>query len=301
MPNTLAHIAINSAVLAPLRVPFAAVLAGCIIPDVPWIVRRILIGTHFDLPQVETFAYFVVLASLFGCVAMCLAFSLLFKQWKLVFGFSVLGCLIHLLADSLQDKWGVGVHLFAPLTWQALSLASIPIESTATRFLTIAGLAIFFLNSKRFRIERDQLTVDSARLSAFTVCLIAYFSLPVVFVDDVIASNTQHLGTLMNRSDRSGKPIETDRSLLERAGVVWQTDTHTGETLIIANPDPSWTTGSYSLRGKFKNEREIIVSEWKAHTSFRDVASYVGLLLATGWFGALAVSRARKAAGTAPN
>ena len=294
MPNTLVHVAVHSAVLTPLRVPFAAVLAGSVIPDVPWIVRRLLNSTGLDLPPIEMFAYFIALSSLFGCIALCFAVAVLFSNWRLVFGVSALGCLIHLLIDSLQDKWGVGVHLLAPIDWYALSLANFPIESTATQILTVAGAVSFFFLAFRNRDEARLLALDSRRIAACGLCLVAYFSLPVLVIDDVIASDSRYLHTLMNSDERTGKPIQLDREPLMQTEGKWQTTTHTGENLVIVNPDDAWTPDTiYSFRATFQSEADIVVSEWKSHTEFRDVASYVGLFLIITWFTALAVSRVR--------
>ena len=68
IPNTLVHVAVQSAVFAPLRVPFAAVFAGCVIPDMPWITRRLIDATSISLDPISTFAYFMAQASLVGCL-----------------------------------------------------------------------------------------------------------------------------------------------------------------------------------------------------------------------------------------
>jgi hypothetical protein len=298
MPNTLIHVAIHSAVLIPLRVPLAVVLAGCVIPDVPWIARRLVEAGDLALPQIELFAYFLALASFFGCIALCMAFAVLFDRWKFVFVTAALGCLVHLLVDSMQDKWGVGVHLLAPIDWRASSLASLPIESTVTYMLTVAGILLFIFLMFRVRNEAKWLTFHPLRMAASGLCVIAYFLIPILVIDDVIASDSRYLQTLRSGDARIGRQIQLDRELLMHIEGAWLTTTHTGETLTIVNPDASWISGAiYSFRAVFHSENELLVSEWKLHSQVRDVASYVGLLLTICWFTLLLIFKRRNQRG----
>ena len=283
IPNTLVHVAIHSAVFGPLRAPFAAVFAGCVTPDLPWIVRRLIDMTSISLEPISALAYFIAQASLVGCVFPCIAFGFLFTNFKPVAALALLGCLVHLLLDSLQVKWGNGVHLFAPYDWEILSLSVFQIDSVFTNLLTFAGIIPFLFVTKA-RHDARLLCLNPVRLAGCCICLIAYFAVPFLFISDVVASNSRYLQTLENKDERRGKMLELDRETASVTGDTWYTTTHIGEVLAIVNPDANMTDGgTYSFRAEFYDEREIWLIDWKRHSGMRDIASYIGLLAIACW------------------
>jgi len=262
----------------PLRVPFAAVFAGCVIPDVPWIIKRLVYMTDIPFEPISASAYFIAQASLVGCLLSCVAFGFLFTNFKRVAAIAFLGCLVHLSLDALQDKWGNGVHLIAPFDWEILSLGVFQSDSVFTYLLTISGI-IPFLFIIKARQDARLLCLVPLRLAACCICLFAYFLIPLLFINDVVASNSRYLQTLANRDDRRGQFLELDREKVSVTGDTWHTTTHVGETLMIANPDAQLADGgTYSFRAEFVDEREIKVIDWKRHSGMRDIASYAGLM-----------------------
>ena len=290
--------AVHSAVLGPVRVPFAAILVGCVIPDLPWIFRRLLDATGITFEPITAYAYFIAQASLVGCLLPSIAFGLLFRNIKLVAAFALLGSLLHLLLDSLQDKWGVGVHLFAPYNWQTFQLGIFELDSSLTYLISFAGIIPFLLIA-RARHDARFVCVNFVRLTACCVCLIAYFSFPFLFISDVVASNSRYLQTFENEDERHGKLLELDRETASIAGDNWYTTTHVGETLKIVNPDANMTDGdTYSFKAEFRNNREIKLIEWKRHSRARDLASRIGLLAIGCWMAVvLMLSKKPKSAG----
>jgi len=276
-------VAVHSAVFSPWRVPFIAVLAGCVIPDLPWIVRRLVDASSFSVEPISTYAYFIAQSSLVGCFFACIAFAFLFRNFKVVAAYALLGSLVHLLLDSLQDKWGVGVHLLAPFNWEALRLGVFQVDSVFTHLLTVAGIIPFLFITKA-RHDARLLCLNTYRIAGCCVCIIAYFSVPLLFISHVVASDSRYLHTLENKDERRGKLLELDRETTSVTGDTWHTTTHIGEVLAILNPDANMKDGgTYSFKAEFDNEHEIWVTDWKRHSGARDTASYVGLLLIGCW------------------
>jgi len=290
-------VAVHSAVFGRIRLPFAAILAGCVIPDLPWIMRRLINATGIALEPITAYAYFIAQASLVGCLLPSIAFGLFFRSVKLVAAFALLGSLLHLLLDSLQDKWGVGVHLLAPYNWQTLQPGIFELDSSIAHLLSFAGI-IPFLFIVRARQDARLVRFSSVRMAASCVCLIAYFSAPFLFINDVVASDSRYLQTLASEVGRRGKFLELDRETASVVGDSWYTTTHVGEILKIVNPDTNMVDGdTYSFKAEFRNVGEIQLIDWKKHSGARDIASHIGLLAIGCWMVAvLVLSRTPKSA-----
>ncbi|MBU1985662.1 MAG: hypothetical protein KJ846_00385, partial [Proteobacteria bacterium] len=121
MPNTLVHIGIQG----PLNTLFGKgtnpqwMLLGCIIPDIPWILQRIL---NF-IPGIDPYTlrlYSLNQASLFFCLFMAAALALSTRRSLHIFLLLSLNCLLHLLLDATQIKWANGVQLLVPFSWSML-------------------------------------------------------------------------------------------------------------------------------------------------------------------------------------
>lgn len=263
--------------------PFAAIFAACVIPDLPWIARRLVEAADVSGDLVTTYAYFVAQASLVSCLLPTLAFAFLFTHYRRVAAFVFAGCLVHLLLDSLQDKWGNGVHVLAPFNWDMTSFNLVQVDSAITYVVTFAGLVPFMLLAKA-RVDAGMLCLNGRRMALCGVCILAYALLPLLFVGDVIASNSRYLQTFDDRDQRTGVSLELDRETLQRAGDVWLTTTHIGESLVVTNPDATFEDGgNYSLRAEFVEADSIRILEWRAQSRLRDYASYAGLLAIGCW------------------
>lgn len=116
MPNTLAHIGIQGIATRSIikDADYKWILIGCIIPDVPWILQRI-VSVVFNVDLYALRLYATVQSSFFFCIILSLVLATFSKQYWRVFIILSTNSFFHLILDSLQTKWANGVHLFAPL------------------------------------------------------------------------------------------------------------------------------------------------------------------------------------------
>jgi hypothetical protein len=152
MPNTLAHFAINGlltrAVLADADLKW--VYLGFVIPDLPWILQRIVKSLPLSMDLYDLRAYCIVQSSLLLCVFICIAFSMLVKLRCKAFVILIIGALLYLLLDAVQIKWANGVHLFLPFNWNLIRFDLFWPESLGTYILTTAGIMYFVFNVKNY-------------------------------------------------------------------------------------------------------------------------------------------------------
>jgi hypothetical protein len=94
-----------------------------VIPDVPWILQRI-VSAGFTASVVDPYdlrLYTIVQSSLIACLVLSLALSLLSSAPRRVFMLLAFNSFVHLLLDAMETKWANGVNLFAPFSWQLLN------------------------------------------------------------------------------------------------------------------------------------------------------------------------------------
>jgi hypothetical protein len=112
MPNTLAHIGFQGITTKSIfkYADLKWIYIGCIIPDFPWIVQRVLKTTNlFNLYDVRD--YSIILATFLFCIIFSAAVSFFSRDYKRVFLILVFSSFFHLMLDPLQIKWANGVHL----------------------------------------------------------------------------------------------------------------------------------------------------------------------------------------------
>ena len=155
MPNTLAHIGVQFLVARTLirSADVKWIWASCIIPDLPWILQRALRATLPDVSAYEVRLYAIAQSSFAVCLILSIALAIWSVRPARVFAILGLGCLTHLLLDSLQTKWANGVHLFAPVSWDLLNFGLFWPEDAITFALTAFGVAMAFF--AWMRIPRD--------------------------------------------------------------------------------------------------------------------------------------------------
>jgi hypothetical protein len=286
MPNTLAHIGVQGITTKSIF-KFADlkwIYVGCIIPDFPWIIQKILRATKlFNLFDVGD--YSTVLATFFFCIILSAAISLFSINYKRVFLILVFSSLFHLLLDPLQIKWGNGVHLFAPFSWNLLSFNLFWPESLPTYIMTSFGLIYFVFTYKKAKNEYSDLILPGMKKILLSVfLLIIYFTVPVFMLNLPEQNNNHFVETLRNYSSRTGKFIELDRV---------DYITHADDTFIRTFTNEEIKTsnltfknkGLISIKGKFLSPAEIYVEEYHINSKFRDDASILGIsLTAILWF-----------------
>ena len=282
MPNTLAHIGgqgpLTHAAFRDADPKW--IYLGCVIPDLPWILQRII---RVAIPSIDLFAlraYVVAQASLLNCLILCVAIALLTKHmWRVG---AVLGANVglHLVIDALQTKWANGVHFLAPWSWSLANWGLFWPESWITYVLTGLGLA-FVVVRWRTGVQRRPASarVDAMRRAGSIALIGAYFALPLLLLQGPVSADNHFLKTL-GLSDRAGHYVECDRAQYRR--------TAGGEAVLQCwNAEPIRVKGlnapvpaTVSVRGVFVDDDTMRVIEHHIHSGwFREGASYVGLAL----------------------
>ncbi len=281
MPNTLAHIFVQGLTSRAIinNASFLWVCFAVVIPDLPWIIQRVVQILGPDINPFAMRQYAIVQASLFSCVLLSAALSALSREKLKTFTILSLGSLIHLLLDASQIKWANGVHLLAPFNWDLLNFGFYWPESFPTYILTFLGFA-YFLYMLRSGIRLPPVLSLAAKNLIFAVCLLmAYFLFPFGLIDKPYEADNHFLKTLAEKQMRTGKTFEVDRDpvLINNEQVYLQI--FTGEKILLKGVNID-TPGIFSIRGKFSTPDSIVVEDSHRHVSgLRDLASYIGLLL----------------------
>lgn len=278
MPNTLCHFAIqgptNRLISKQSALPW--ILTGCILPDIPWIIQRLLLPLHIFNPY-DVRLYVTVQASLFFCLLLALALALLTEKTPQIFALLGGNCLFHLLLDTIEIKWGNGVHLFAPITWRMIQFNILWSENPLFTIGSVAGILYIVFSWKKAVAENTFLHRPSwIRTTGILVCLLIYLLAPFHFMQDLEKANNRYIHTLRDTRSRAGKFIEFDR-------VHYSEDSHSittfaGEKIALQGHVPK-ATGLISLQGTFLSKNVIAVVSFHIDTVFRALASYIGLFL----------------------
>ncbi len=288
MPNTLAHLGVGglaSRALLP-EADLKWVYLGCIVPDLPWIGQRICRAALPGIDPYDLRLYCIVQASLLFSLLLSLALASLSRRRARVFAILGLNCLVHLLLDTIEIKWANGVHLVAPLDWRLLTLRWFWPETWPIHLLSGIGL-LFFAYSWRQRAPIQAAPPPRARRIGFVTLplLLAYFTLPLAFLDGPAAADNHFVQTLRERALRPGRYVEIDRQSFRPDGPGPTLQSFAGEDIRLMNvalEEPS----SVSLRGYFIDTDRIAVMDLHVHPSgLRDAASYLGLALIALYWG----------------
>lgn len=279
MPNTIAHFAVNGLISRTLisNADLKWIYLACIIPDVPWILQRILKVLPFSLDLYDIRAYCIAQSSLWICIFLCLAFTFLAKQRGKVFLILIIGCLLHLLIDALQIKWANGVQLFAPFDWQLFRLDLFWPESIGTYLLTTVGLIYFIANfGKAIQTNCNEFHVSLKNIGISVFFALIWFTLPLVFISSVYEANNHFISTLKDSDNRAGKYIEIDRNTFMHAYAGTAVLTSYGDLLSVKNINADHGD-LISIQGRFSDNETISIESYHVHSKFRDYASMVGL------------------------
>ena len=278
MPNTLAHIGIQTPLtrLGLHKAPLQWIVIGCIIPDIPWIIQRIFTF----LPGIDPLnlrLYAVTQASLAYCLLLSLALALLTRNSKQIFLILATNSLLHLLFDASQIKWGNGVNLLVPLSWHTTNFGLFWPEHFSRYLFAFMGVIVFLLLWHK-AIHNDLMLQrpNRAQASCITACLIFYFASPIPLLGIAHDANTHYSKTLSDTKTRTGKKIEIDRAWY--SATTNTLECYMGKDLKVTKP-PISHSAIISIRGHFLDEKTIELQDSHVHQTFRDYASYAGLLL----------------------
>lgn len=289
MPNTLVHFAAQGAASHALwrRLDPRWIYLGCLLPDLPWILRRALVGLGVPVDPFDLRLYTMAQASLLCTLLLAAALALATLAPRRVFAVLGLNALLHLLLDATEIKFGNGVHLFAPLSWRMTSFDLLPGESLVYGVLTLAGVLLVAWEILRPRAVVDGLERRPARLAAAAACLAAYFLAPLPFLRAVEASDSYSVKTLRERDARPGRAVGLDRVPFRATPAGGFIRLWTGEEVRAIGDLPAHDA-AVSLHGTFVERDVLRVDALHVQQRDRDWPSYLGLGLLALVFGRVA-------------
>ena len=293
MPNTLAHIGVQGFSTKSIFnfSDLKWIYLGCIIPDFPWILQRILKYSNlFNLYDVRD--YSIILSTLLFSIVLSGVLSMFSINSKKVFLILAFSSLFHLLLDPLQIKWANGTHLFVPFSWHLLSFNLFWPESILTYVITGFGLLYFIYYYKSALKESSDLTIPGIKKMYLMISLFLVYSIVPLFMLNLPEQNNNHfVKTLRDYNSRQGKYIELDRA-------DFLTDSSGGYIKTFAKEKIKTVNLKFeskkliSIRGKFISRNEIYVEDYHIHSGFRDNASLLGVFLtAILWLNCILINR----------
>jgi len=276
MPNTLAHIGLQ----VPLtkiglhKVPLQWILVGCVIPDIPWIIQRILQLIPLINP-VDLRLYAIIQASFFSCCILSLVLALLTRKTGFVFLILTVNSLFHLLLDACQIKWGNGVHLLAPFSWHITNFGLFWPEDMITVIITAMGVvALIFYWPGAVKNELFLQKPGGAKTLLLIIFTIGYLTIPFLLIRDAYNADVHFSKTIVNKQEQTGKPVEIDRG---RYNSITKTIGNYADRALPVNNPPEVDSGSLSIKGVFDRKNSITITEFHEHKGYRDYPSYAGL------------------------
>ena len=280
MPNTLVHFAAQGAASHGLwrRVDPRWVYLGCLLPDLPWILRRAVVGLSLPADTFDLRLYTMAQASLAGTLLLCAALAAVTVAPRLVFAVLGLNTLLHLLLDATELKWGNGVHLLAPFSWRMTGFDLLPGESPVYLALALAGALLVAVEVARPRGAPAGFDLRPSRLAAAGGLLAAYFLFPLPFLGAVEASDSYSVKTLREVSARAGRAVGLDRTAFLATPAGGLVQLWTGERVRATGPLPDHDA-TVSLYGTFLAPDVLRVDRLFEHRRDRDWPSYLALVL----------------------
>ena len=195
------------------------------------------------------------------------------------FSILALNSFLHLAIDGLQTKLANGVHFLAPFEWAMVNLELFWPEDVATILLTAYGLAFFAVNMRTGAAASRSIRRPRGRICAGAVLAALYLASPLLFLSGPEQADNHFVRTLRARCDRVGAYVEFDRVPYVHRTTGSVLRTFAGEELDVDGIDLNRSV-TVSVRATFTAEDRIHVEDYHVHfTVFRDLASYLGLML----------------------
>ncbi|GAB4347052.1 MAG: hypothetical protein Kow0089_24590 [Desulfobulbaceae bacterium] len=288
MPNTLVHVTVQSVSTKALwrEADFKWIALGCLVPDVPWIVQRVVLFSGIGVNRFDLVQYATVQASFFFSLLLCAALALAAADFRRIFLLLAGNSFLHLLLDAAQIKWANGVHFLAPVCWEYTNFGLIWPEHPLILALTAAGAVILVVLGMRDRRKTVVLTGAPGRYAAAVLLLLSYLALPVWLRAGPELADNHYIATLRDRDARPGRYVELDRSRFHAADAT--AELFSGERVKLKGPRPDRDT-LVSIRGFFADPTTIRVTEFHVHSRMRDLSSQVAVAgIAFLWLAALA-------------
>lgn len=280
MPSTLVHFATQGALSRGLwrRLDARWLYLGCLLPDVPWIVRRAVVAFGLPLDAFDLRLYTMAQASLAGTLLLCGALAVLTAAPRVIFAVLGLNALLHLLLDACEVKWGNGVHLLAPFSWRMASFELVGGESPVLPLLAVAGALLLAWEIARRPRTLTPFDPRPRRLAVAAAFAAAYFAAPFAFLGAIEATDSYSVKTLRQRELRPGREVRFDRTAFVRTPAGAAVEIWTGERLRAVGLLPEHDA-LVSFQGTFLTPDSVRVDRVVLHEANRDWPSYVALLL----------------------
>jgi len=279
MPNTLAHLGIQGVVTRSIirKADIKWIFLGAVLPDIPWIARRIVIAVLPGIDPVAVRIYAIAQSSLFSCLILAVAFSLFSQIPRRVFAILSLNALLHLLVDASEAKWGNGVHLLAPYSWDTFNLGLFWPESTAVFLLSLVGMifVVYIWLKGSWGVSMGLRFPTSRKGLAITILIVFYLVLPALVMTDIKTANAHSIA-------RINDPCKSCQVAFDRAKY-YAGDRHRLKTWAKEySLQEKYLNHSaiVSIKGSFVDETTIQINSIHEHKGInRDLLSYIGLLL----------------------
>ncbi|OQX17623.1 MAG: hypothetical protein BWK76_10055 [Desulfobulbaceae bacterium A2] len=279
MPNTLAHLGVQGVLHRTFfpRLDLRWALVGCVLPDLSWILQRLLLLLAPGLDLLDLRLYVMVQASFVLCLLPAAALALCARRPWPAFLLMAGNSFLHLLLDALEIKWANGVHLAAPLSWHLTAFGLWWPESLWVSAMTLSGIGLLlWQGGALLRQDSPWLRPGLARALTVLVLLLTYMLLPLAWMDAAEAVDNHYVHTLRQVSERSGRAIAFDRCRYDPAlgGVrIFSGEQLQVRGLALAKP------ATVSLSGRFLDPTTVEVRDWHRHWPLaRDLTSSLGLV-----------------------
>jgi len=280
LPNTLIHFAAQGAASHALwrRLDPRFVYLGCLLPDLPWILRRAVVGLGLPVDGFDLRLYTMALASLAVTLLLAAGVAVATTAPRRVFAVLGLNALFHLLLDATEVKFGNGVHLVAPLSWRMTSFDLIAGESPLYFTLTVGGALLAAWEIARPRGTAVPFDLRPRRLAAASALLAAYFVAPLPFLGAIESSGSYSVKTLREVEARPGRAVSLDRTAFLATPAGGFVQLWTGERVRATGALPTHDA-TVSFHGTFLERDVLRVDRLLEHRRSRDWPSYLGLVL----------------------
>jgi hypothetical protein len=280
VPNTLVHFAAQGFLSHGLwrRLDPRFIYLGCLLPDLPWILRRAVVGLGLPVDTFDLRLYTMGLASLAITLLLAGAVAVATAAPRRVFAVLGLNALVHLLLDATEVKFGNGVHLMAPVFWRMTSFDWIAGESPVYFALTLGGALLVAWEIARPRVAAVPFERRPRRVAAAGTLLAAYLLAPLPFLRAIEASDSYSVKTLRERDARPGRGVSLDRTAFTATPAGGFVQLWTGERVRGTGALPTHDA-TVSLHGTFLEPDVLQVERLVEHRRNRDWPSYLGLVL----------------------
>jgi hypothetical protein len=188
-----------------------------------------------------------------------------------------LNSLFHLLIDATEIKWANGVQLLVPFSWSLQRVDWFVLEHPIYYVATGAGLAFLGCHWRTIvALDLQLIRPSLRRVLVMGGLVLVYAVAPLFFIAPALRADNHFCQTLMNTTERPGKKIEIDRGRFSKEDATLRV--FTGESFAVVGQHPP-TSGHLSIQGFFRDPHTIEITAWNTHTSYRDKATVLGILL----------------------